>query len=278
MHLALSYGKLIARNGGRPVKKNLSTVVVCFFLTLSAANAAQQEAPAHAPDFRAPERIAPLYFPPKTRAPFIAIAKTLWVRILPDESTVTTQNERVVARDMDGRIFQERRSFIPVPNDGKQQSEIRIVNYSDPVEHKLYDCNIREKVCDLFSYHDPMMASEMPAGVQPDGKTYLTRESLGTDTFEGMEVQHSRETYTFYSQTIGNTKTILRTVEYWYSPELGVNVQVKRHDPRDGDQTLWLSNVSLSVPPPETFQVPTEYRIIDHRNAAPIRTEGNASR
>jgi hypothetical protein len=90
------------------------------------------------------------------------------------------------------------------------------------------------------------------------------------DTFEGLEVERSRETFTYYKQTIGNTKTILRVVEYWYSPALGINVQVKRHDPRDGDQTLWLTNISLSPADPETFKVPADYQIFDRRNAPPL--------
>src|ERR1700759_3532696 len=106
----------------------------------------------------------------------------------------------------------------------------------------------------------------VPAGPQPDGKTYLTREDLGAETFAGLEVRPSRETLTIYSQAVGNTKTILRTVEYWYSPALGVNVQVKRHDPRDGDQTLWLTDVSLDAPEPEKFKVPADYRVVDFRN------------
>jgi hypothetical protein len=244
-----------------------------FFLLLVAAlvvsaggnSVAAQEAD-HAPDFRAPQRLAPLTFPPKPNAPFTAIAKTLWVRTLPDGSTVTTQNERVVARDSDGRIFQERRTFIPVPSDGKQKSEVYATDYSDPVNHTIYRCATAQKVCNLFPYDEPVTFTEMPPGLLPDGITYLTRESLGTATFADLDVQLTRETYTHYVKTIGNTNTILRTIEYWYSPELGVNVQVKRHDPRDGDQTLWLTDVSLSVAPPETFQVPADYRIIDHRS------------
>jgi hypothetical protein len=226
---------------------------------------AAQEA-VHAPDFRAPQFIAPLSFPPKPNAPFTAIAKTLWVRTLPDGSTVTTQNERVVARDMDGRIFQERRTFIPVPSDGKQQSEVHATDFSDPVNHTFYHCDTAQKVCNLFPYYEPVTSPETPAGLLPDKITYLTRENLGTTTFADLEVLHTRETYTHYVETIGNTGVILRTVEYWYSPGLGVNVQVKRHDPRDGDQTLWLTDISLSVAPPETFQVPADYRIVDHRS------------
>jgi hypothetical protein len=105
-----------------------------------------------------------------------------------------------------------------------------------------------------------------PVGLQPDRTTYLTRENLGTDTFAGLEVQRSRETLTVGSESEGNTRTMVRTVDYWYSPALGVNVQVKRHDPRDGDQTLWLTDVSLNAPDPEIFKIPADFSVVDHRH------------
>ena len=227
--------------------------------------AAQAAAPDHAPDFRAQQRIAPLYFPPKPNAPFMAIAKTTWVENLPDNSTVTRQNERVVARDMDGRIFQERRSFIPVPDDGKQQSTAYLNEYTDPVAHTVYNCSPMPRTCNLLNYFVPLNLPEAPEGMQPDGTSFLTREHLGVDTFEGIEVQRTRETFTFFKQKIGNTKTILRVVDYWYAPTLGINLKVVRHDPRDGDQTLWLTNISTTAADPTTFQIPSGYQIIDRR-------------
>src|SRR5579859_8020794 len=105
------------------MRRRLPLIIVAVFLLSSAAClTAQGAGPAHAPDFRAQQKIAPLVFPPKPNAPFMAIAKTVWVQTLPDASTVTRQNDRIVARDMEGRIFQERRTFIPIPDDGKQQS------------------------------------------------------------------------------------------------------------------------------------------------------------
>ena len=238
-------------------------------MSLPVALAAQNAGPAHAPDFRAQQKLAPLYFPPKPSAPFMAIAKTLWVQTLPDGSTVTRQNERVVARDMDGRIFQERRTFIPVPDDGKQQSIAYQNEYTDPVAHTLYSCNPGAKICDRSVYFDAGKEPEIPAGLQPDGISWLTRENLGVDNFEGLEVQRTRETFTFFRQKIGNTKTILRVVDYWYSPSLGVNVKVVRHDPRDGDQTLWLTSISTTAADPSTFQVPAGYQVFDRRTANP---------
>ena len=251
----------------------------CLFAAVLAAGGSQRitaQNAEHAPDFRAVQRIAPLIFPPKPNAPFMATARTLWVQTLPDGSTVTRQNERIVARDMDGRIFQERSTFVPVPGDGNEKSQVFETVLSDPVNHTMYNCMTRQRVCQLFPYDMPVTFPETPAGLQPDKVTYLTRENLGTDTFGGLDVERSRETYTHYVQTIGNTKTILRTVDYWYSPALGVNVQVKRHDPRDGDQTLWLTNISLSAPPPDIFQVPADCRIVDHR-VQPPGTTGQAT-
>jgi hypothetical protein len=241
-------------------------VVASIFLS-SLGTLGQKAGPMHAPDFRAQEHIAPLYFPPKPNAPFMAIAKTEWVRTLPDGSTLTRQNARVVARDMDGRVFQERRTFVPVPDTGKEESQVYATEYLDPVEHTLYRCNPFRKECNLFEYRDPSAGQLAPAGLQPNRTSYLTREDLGVDTFAGLDVQRSRETLTLYAESIGNTKTILRSSDFWYSPALGINVQVKRHDPRDGDQTLWLSEVTLTAAAPETFKVPAAYRIVDHRAA-----------
>ena len=259
------------------MKRLLPSLFVSIFLAASSAPLpAQDSAPTRAPDFRAPFFISPLYFPPVTNAPFMAIAKTLVVRILPDGSTVTAQNARVVARDMDGRIFQERRRFVPVPNPDNRPSLVRVDDYTDPVTHTLYNCNPYSKVCNVFYYQPIMDQPPTPVGLRPGGKTYLTRENLATDTFDGQEVIHTRETLTVFSQTIGNTQNIIRQTEYWYSPSLGINLKVVRHDPRDGDQTLWLTQLSLSAPDPSVFQPPASYRIVDHRSPMP-QTPANGS-
>jgi hypothetical protein len=260
----------------------LVTPVVLVCLGPGWAAFSQAGTPDHAPDFRAIERIAPLTFPPKADAPFMAVAKTTWVRNLPDGSTITTQNERVVTRDAEGRIFQERRTFTPVPDVQDQKSEAYINVYSDPVEHTLYNCRLAMRTCELFPYYEPVDAPLTPAGLQPDGMTFLTRENLGVDTFEGMEVQRSREVFTHYIATIGNTKTVLRTIDYWYSPALDVNVKVVRHDPRDGDQTLWLTDISMQQADAEIYKPPAGFHIIDHRVAgagpgnAVVRTQQGA--
>jgi hypothetical protein len=256
--------------GGGCLMRSFTPAVAAALLLLSASAGlrSQDAGPAHAPDGHAQQFISPLYFSPKPGAPFTATAKTVWVRTLPDGSTVTTENARLVTRDAEGRVFQERVTFVPVPNDGTYQSWVHATDYTNPVEHTHYHCDTGPKVCDLFDFHGPVTDALMPAGLQPDKSTFLTREDLGVDTFAGLDVQKSRETFTIYRESVGNTKTILRTVDYWYSPALGVNVQVKRHDPREGDQTLWLTNVSLTASDPEKYKAPADYRVIDERAPA----------
>ena len=251
----------------------LAFLMACLLLVGPTAMTAQEGGPAHAPDGRAPQLISPLFISPKPNAPFTATAKTTSVRTLPDGSTVTAENSRTVTRDGEGRIFEQRVTFVPVPNDGKHEMRVHATDYYDPVEHTHYHCDTNPKTCDLVDYYAPVNDAAMlaPAGLQPDKTTFVTRENLGVDTFAGIEVQRSRETTTVYKETIGNTRTILRTVDYWYSPALGVNVQVKRHDPRDGDQTLWLTDVSLTASEPDTYKAPADYRVFDRRMSAAVQ-------
>lgn len=246
--------------------KRTASALVAAFLAVGACGTLwpQGEVSEVAPDARANRTmIMALYFGPRANAPFTATAKTIVVRILPDGSTITNWNQRRVARDMDGRIFQERATF--VPENSAKQPEVRLGEFTDPVAHTMYSCVPMAKICNLNGYFAAQSYPMLPEGLQRDGHTFLTRENLGVETFEGMDVQHTRETFTFYKETIGNTNTILRVVEYWYSPELGIDLKVTRHDPRDGDQTLWLTDISPTAADPSVFQVPADYRIFDHR-------------
>jgi hypothetical protein len=255
-------------------------VTACVLLAGPTTMTGQEGSPAHAPDGRAPQLISPLFISPKPNAPFTATAHTTSIRTLPDGSIVTAENSRMVTRDGEGRIFEQRVTFVPVPNDEKHAMRVHATDYYDPVEHTHYHCDANPKTCDLMDYYAPANEAAMltPAGLQPDKTTLVTRENLGVDTFAGIEVQRSRETTTLYKQTVGNTNTILRTVDYWYSPALGVNVQVKRHDPRDGDQTLWLTDISLTASEPETYKAPTDYRVFDRRMSAAVQSAAEEAR
>ncbi len=77
----------------------------------------------------------------------------------------------------------------------------------------------------------------------------------------GVSAQGARTTRTIPEGTIGNEKPIVVTVDRWYSPDLQMNVMIKRSDPRTGDSVFQLANIVRSEPDASLFQVPSDYAV-----------------
>lgn len=91
-----------------------------------------------------------------------------------------------------------------------------------------------------------------------DAKT----EELGTRDFEGVPATGTRKITTIPVGAIGNERPIEIVYERWYSKELGMTVYSKNIDPRFGEQTYRLLNISRSEPDPSLFTVPQGYKTI----------------
>jgi len=88
-------------------------------------------------------------------------------------------------------------------------------------------------------------------------------ESLGKKVIEGVEVEHTRVTMTIPVGEIGNTLPIEIVEETWHSPELQMTIMSKRRDPRSGERTYRLTNISRSEPDRSLFEVPPDYTVRD---------------
>jgi len=88
-------------------------------------------------------------------------------------------------------------------------------------------------------------------------------ESLGKQNFEGVESEGTRTTSTLPAGAIGNDRPIQTVSERWYSPELQTVMMTKHTDPRSGEETFRLTNVSRGEPSPDLFQVPPTYHTVD---------------
>ncbi|HEV2667578.1 MAG TPA: hypothetical protein VG324_21865 [Blastocatellia bacterium] len=84
-------------------------------------------------------------------------------------------------------------------------------------------------------------------------------ESLGAQTIEGVTAEGTRRTLTIPAGEIGNTLPIECVEETWYSPELQITVMSKFRDPRTGETTYRLTNLSRSEPDRSLFEVPPDY-------------------
>ena len=100
-------------------------------------------------------------------------------------------------------------------------------------------------------------------GAAAANRPKTTSESLGTQTIEGLNAEGTRRTTTWPVGSIGNDREIVATGETWFSKQLQVEVLTKTSDPRMGDSTTNLTNISLVEPDPALFTPPADYTIKD---------------
>jgi hypothetical protein len=97
--------------------------------------------------------------------------------------------------------------------------------------------------------------------IKVDGK----KESLGTQTMEGVNAEGDRVTNTIEAGTIGNDRPIQTITERWYSQDLQTNIMTRRSDPRTGEEVFKLTNIHRGEPSPVLFEVPPGYTIVNNK-------------
>jgi hypothetical protein len=90
-----------------------------------------------------------------------------------------------------------------------------------------------------------------------------TTEDLGSQTMEGVFVTGVRTTRTIAAGQIGNDKPISIVTEVWTSPDLKTIVYSKRSDPRMGEQTFQLTNITRAEPDASLFTVPADFKLVE---------------
>jgi len=225
--------------------------------------------PPRAPDGGTREIFDSIFIPSMPNAPFRATVNTEWIRHLPDGSDITLKNHRSIVRDTAGRIYQERAFF--VPDDGKQESTVRQIEISDPAAHELYVCRLAERLCRLMQFSAPAVVGSSAVGT-------AGVESLGTQTISGLETIGTRETTLVESGTIGNEAPLLAKKEFWYSPQLGINLITRRQDPRfASEQNFEVTDITLGEPDAKLFEPPSGYKVIDLRKPPVISSPQSSS-
>jgi hypothetical protein len=228
-----------------------------------------QHEPTHAPDGGTQQFLTSISVPPLANAPFSATVNTEWTRYLEDGATMIVKNRRLIARDGRGRTFQERRWF--VPEGGPVESRLTRTEIADPVMHTIAYCDPYQHVCELRVYRAAATVALPHPGASPNGASALTSQNLGTQTVDGLELIGTRETQTIRGAAVGSDRPLSITKEFWYSRRLGLNVSTKRSDPRSGIEVFTVTDINQSEPDPALFTLPQDARIVDYRNAAPVR-------
>jgi hypothetical protein len=242
----------------------------CFYTTLAAGQAQQapaQRGTAMVEDGGMNEVLESIVIPPIAHAPFYATLDTEWARPLAGGGSYTFENERHIARDSAGRVYEER--WYLVPKNGKIKTRMYYTQIFDPVAHDSYWCNVAVKICALRVYDPPRdIAFGTDAdqqGALPDGWGFATREDLGAQTVAGIDTTGVRDTITINPWMVGNDRPIESVREYWHSAALNINLLSTVTDPRLGTQTFTIREISTSEPDAQLFQPPAGYKIVDQR-------------
>ena len=178
------------------------------------------------------EVLQSIFVPFMANAPFSLTVTAEWSRPFANGGTFTTDNSRPIKRDSAGRIYQER--WLMSPKGSNIPSRMSWIQIADPVAHTFYECEPRQKVCELRALRDSVTARFDPARLKSgtlkdakgDDKGTRTHEDLGEGSFAGMRVHEYRDTTTLNAGVMGNDLPMSTVRQYRFCAELGFYEQV----------------------------------------------------
>jgi hypothetical protein len=97
-----------------------------------------------------------------------------------------------------------------------------------------------------------------------------TKEDLGQQSIEGVAATGTRTTTVIAAGTIGNEQPITIVSEQWFSPDLEMLVLTRHSDPRVGETTYRLTNITRNEPDRSLFQAPPDYTIQEMKDRPPV--------
>jgi hypothetical protein len=132
--------------------------------------------------------------------------------------------------------------FSNVPNQPKVASMIKLPTPGQDTPHAPAEKNSAED-------HRP----------QP----IITTQDLGTKTIQGLETTGKRTTTIVPIGRSGNSAPITKTYEVWTSADMELVVKQIWNDPRSGERTVELKDLSQVAPDPALFRPPAGYEVKD---------------
>jgi hypothetical protein len=238
---------------------------------------------------------------PVTNAPYSAEAITDVVQTLSDGNRIVRQNKAQISRDSQGRTRREQgfAMFGPLVN-GPRENELRNVQISDPTTESMVMLDLHTRTAHKMPAPPRMMLRNKIVGVNGNAGVNVQKidvekfaiavpppgarggvmferveamsamraekpvvEALGTQFMEGVTVEGTRTTVTIAAGQIGNDLPIHIVSERWHSPELKVLVMSRQADPRFGETTYRLTNITRAEPSPQLFEIPVDFTVID---------------
>ncbi len=199
-------------------------------------------------------------------APYSGEQTSETVQTLADGTHITQQhNNEKIWRDSDGRTRSERKMVL-----GQQQGgSFVIAQITDPMAGYVYVTDDVAKVAHRIAIAKPAARKPptSPAQPPPANMPQFSSEKLGEKNIEGLIVQGTRSTTTIPVGAQGNDRPLVSTSESWFSPELKTVVLSTSSDPRYGESTTRLINISRAEPDAALFLPPAGYQVVDEKDS-----------
>jgi hypothetical protein len=205
-----------------------------------------------------------------TGAPFTATAVGESNRTLADGTKISQKVQSTLYRDAQGRVRKETTlpAIGPLAAGGTPKS---LVFIHDPVAGTGYILDANRKIAHKLPQHPQKTADADATAAGTTGKGWggrpvnanVTKESLGSQTINGILAEGTRYTRTIPAGHIGNDKPVTIVNEEWYSPDLQIIVQSKRSDPLVGETTYNVTSIQRTAPASTLFSVPSDYTVKD---------------
>jgi hypothetical protein len=198
-----------------------------------------------------------VFVTPVANVPLTAVVELTSTQVLGDGTTVSKKTFNDIARDSQGRIYNERRDMVPETSNATPpilmmhifDPTMKLNTFMDPGTHLAHQS--------IFERPTPT------AGLVPVSRPGFQVQDLGTQSMENVVVHGVKTSRTISGAATGTGKPVTVTDETWYSDELHLNMLVKHNDPRTGEQTVTITKVERSEPPAATFEIPAGYRVVD---------------
>ncbi len=188
--------------------------------------------------------------------PYSARQVTEHVHTLADRTNITQPPDtELLYRDSAGRTRTER----PI-GPSNLAGQYVIVEICDPVAQVQYTLDPVSKVA-----HRVVMRLQSPgeSGSGGGGGIQEEREDLGTKEMEGVVVHGTKFTATVPAGAQGNDRPLVTVREQWVAPGLGLTVLNHILDPRNGETTVKLTNISTTGHDPTLFMPPADYSVVE---------------
>jgi hypothetical protein len=205
--------------------------------------------------------VSGVFVTPVPGVPLSAVVELQSTQVLIDGSTNVRKSFANIARDSQGRIYNERRQLVNPSFTGTPQivsfhifdPNTRLNTFLDPSTH----------LARQSAWHPPEPAEQTGGSPVSTRDPLVQEKDLGTEIMDGLSVHGTLKTRTVPAAVSGTGRDVVVTDEIWYSDELHLNMLEKRDDPRTGKQTVTVTHVDRSEPNQAMFAVPAGYKVVD---------------